>query len=91
MFCQPVVAMTPVANDTSTTTVPRQVSVRGSHPPVLWRPAEEGSIASSYGAALRIPRRRVKSQQDAASVRTFGAKQWRVAATPIDCSHAESG
>lgn len=91
MFCQPAVAMMPIASDATTTTVPTQVSARGSHPPVLWRPAEEGSIASSYGAALRIPRRRVKNHQDAASVRTVGAGQWRVAATPIDCSHAESG
>ena len=91
MFCQLVVVMTPTASDTSTTTVLTQVSVRGSHLPVLWRPAEEGSTASSYGAALRIPRRRVKNQQDAASVRPFGTGQWRAAATPIDCSHAESG
>jgi len=91
VFCQLVVVMTPTASDTSTTTVSTQVSVRGSHPPVLWRPAEEGSIASSYGAALRIPRWRVENHQDAASVRTVGTGQWRAAATPIDCSHAESG
>lgn len=91
MFCQLVVVMTPTASDTSTTTVLMQVSVRGSHPPVLWRPAEEGSTASSYGAALRNRRRRVKNHQDASSVRTVGTREWRAAVTPIDCSHAESG